>query len=305
MDTIGFGGFTSERQGLSQGVHTFVSAALSVGELLSVIDAQPFAFSPCVVTLALQLLSKRRQGLPLGFYRMLRGRGFSASSREIGAQRGCFGCGLVGRFSCGVDLGLQALAFFLGAAAGLVEFAAQRDRGLALTLGRLVRCALGRLGRSRLELSGTDVLACPVKLGIALRELVSVVCLSGRQLLLGRGYGGLGLTANLGDLGLCCFAYPRRFGDGLISQCIGFFAFTFGGPGALLGQSCRPLSGGAAPLSLSHLGKRVAVRILDLCTRGLDIAGGTKLDHQVVKVPAEICQLLREFGEALLQGGAR
>ncbi len=91
LGAVRLGGFTGERQGLSQGMHTFVGATLSVCELLSVVDAKPFALRPRVVALPLEFLAEGRQGFFFGFHRVLRGRSFSARGGEIGTEDRCFG----------------------------------------------------------------------------------------------------------------------------------------------------------------------------------------------------------------------
>ena len=175
-------------------------------------------------------------------------------------------------------MGLKPLAFYIGIATGLVELTAQLGSGLALTLGRLVGGVLCGLGGGGLESGGTGVLACLLKLGVAFREFVSVFCLDRRQLLLRPRYRGVGLGANLGDLALRLLTHARRFGDRVFGQGIGFFAFALGGLCALVRQSGGPLSGCAAPVGLGHLGERVAVCILHLRTRSLDVAGGADVD---------------------------
>ncbi|WP_183155385.1 hypothetical protein [Mycobacterium persicum] len=179
-------------------------------------------------------------------------------------------------------MGSEPLAFFFAIAAGLVELTAQLGSNLALTLGCLVGGALGGLGGSGIESGGAGVLAGLVKLGVTLREFVSVFCLSRRQLLVCPGYRGLGVGPDLGDLGLGLFAQTRRPGDRVFGQRIGFLAFALGGPCAFVGQSGGPFSGCAASLGLGDLGERIAVCILNLCARGLDIAGGVQLDYQVI-----------------------
>ncbi|MCV7148334.1 hypothetical protein [Mycobacterium riyadhense] len=186
-------------------------------------------------------------------------------------------------------MGLQPLAFFLGLPAGLIEFTAQLGSGLAVTLGRLVGSALRGPGGSGLELGRIGVLVCLVNFGVALREFISVFGLSLCQLLLRPRYRGVGLGATVGDPGLHLFAHARRFGDRIFDERIGFFTFTFGGLCALIGQARGPLSGCATSLGLGHLGERVAVCILNLRTRSLDVASRPELDHQVVEVPPQVC----------------
>ncbi|KKC06236.1 hypothetical protein AN932_24560 [Mycobacterium intracellulare subsp. chimaera] len=185
------------------------------------------------------------------------------------------------------------MTFFFGRAASLVEFTTHRGSGVALTLGRLVGGLLGGLGRGGLKLGGIGVAARLVKFGAAVREFVLVFGLRCRQLLLRACYRALGLGANLGYLGLQLLAHTRRFGDRVLGQRIGFFAFTLGGLFALVSLPGGALSGRAASLGLSHLRERVPVRIFNLGARSLDVAGRPQLDHQVIEVHAQVRHLLR------------
>jgi len=276
-------------------MHTFVGATLGLRELFGVVAAESFTFRPCVVALPIELLVEGGQGLPFGFHRVLRGGGFSSCGGEISTNGGCFGCGLLRRLACGVEVGLEPVTFFFALAAGLIEFIAQLGRGVALTLGRLLRGQLCGLSGNGVESRGIGVLACLLKLGVALRQFGPVLRLSRRQLVVRRRHRGFAVGPNLCDFGLRLLTHQRRFSDRVVGQRIGFFAFTLGSLCALVSQSGGPLSSCAASIGLGHLSERVAVCILHFRPRRFDIAGGADVTQQVVEVSPQVRDFLRQF----------
>ncbi|WP_183155386.1 hypothetical protein [Mycobacterium persicum] len=99
MGAIGVGGFTGDSQRLGQDMHTFLGALSGVCELFGVVVAEPFALCVCVVALSLQRSVEGGDGFSFDFHRVLCGGDFGAGGGEIGAEGGCFGCGLLGGFA--------------------------------------------------------------------------------------------------------------------------------------------------------------------------------------------------------------